>query len=170
MRHRGRTLVVTSVLLLLVSCGGGESAGRGNAAVSASIGSCPIITGIEALPAEVVVGHELQLRAVLSDSEARLVWHSPAGRFRRRTARTTWFRCVQPGEVEVVLHAIGGGRCRDRASAVITCSASLVCGNGTLDEGEQCDDGNLNPADGCSPGCMPEPPGEGGSAGVGSGS
>lgn len=33
------------------------------------------------------------------------------------------------------------------------------CGNGILDAGESCDDGNLAPNDCCSPGCAPEPAG-----------
>lgn len=31
-----------------------------------------------------------------------------------------------------------------------------VCGDGVLDEGEECDDGNLSPFDGCSPDCRLE--------------
>lgn len=34
--------------------------------------------------------------------------------------------------------------------------ASSTCGNGVLEAGEVCDDGNLKAKDGCSPGCMPE--------------
>ena len=33
---------------------------------------------------------------------------------------------------------------------------SQVCGNGMLDPGESCDDGNLEAGDGCSPACRPE--------------
>jgi fibro-slime domain-containing protein len=32
-----------------------------------------------------------------------------------------------------------------------------LCGNGTLDDGEQCDDGNAHPGDGCSGTCQLEP-------------
>ncbi len=32
-----------------------------------------------------------------------------------------------------------------------------TCGNGTLDEGEICDDGNREPWDGCDPNCLEEP-------------
>ena len=32
----------------------------------------------------------------------------------------------------------------------------LVCGDGELDAGETCDDGNTTPGDGCSAGCQTE--------------
>jgi len=41
------------------------------------------------------------------------------------------------------------------------CSATLgesLCGNGILDPGEQCDDGNVKPLDGCSANCEIEQP------------
>jgi cysteine-rich repeat protein len=37
-----------------------------------------------------------------------------------------------------------------------TCKRATRCGDGTKDKGEQCDDGNLNPYDGCSPVCALE--------------
>jgi cysteine-rich repeat protein len=33
-----------------------------------------------------------------------------------------------------------------------------ACGDGTIDPGEQCDDGNQTPADGCEPDCLNTPP------------
>ncbi len=35
-------------------------------------------------------------------------------------------------------------------------AAALICGDGILDGGEQCDDGNLIPFDGCSTLCTNE--------------
>lgn len=47
-----------------------------------------------------------------------------------------------------------------RLGATLACGALLfaacggsVCGNGVVESGEQCDDGNLNDGDGCSPSC-----------------
>lgn len=37
-----------------------------------------------------------------------------------------------------------------------SCRTILTCGNGILNYGEECDDGNLNSWDGCSNGCMKE--------------
>src|SRR5262249_18368840 len=35
--------------------------------------------------------------------------------------------------------------------------APMICGNGTLEDGEQCDDHNTSPGDGCSADCQREP-------------
>jgi sulfatase modifying factor 1 len=39
-----------------------------------------------------------------------------------------------------------------------TGGANKLCGNGVIDSGETCDDGNKNAGDGCSPSCMLEDP------------
>lgn len=49
--------------------------------------------------------------------------------------------------------------CADTGCAVTV--ACLGCGDGTVDIGEECDDGNLDPQDGCGPGCMIERCGDG---------
>src|SRR6185295_9688299 len=36
-------------------------------------------------------------------------------------------------------------------------SSSTVCGNGRVEDGEECDDSNVQPVDGCSPECRQEP-------------
>src|SRR5690606_20446340 len=41
------------------------------------------------------------------------------------------------------------------------CLSDETCGNGHLDAGEECDDGNTLPGDGCSPDCVPEACGNG---------
>jgi len=44
--------------------------------------------------------------------------------------------------------------CRDSAGKVQACATA--CGNGAIETGEDCDDGNSNPGDGCSPTCTLE--------------
>lgn len=46
-----------------------------------------------------------------------------------------------------------GGGSGGGTSSVSTGPAPIVCGNGALESGEQCDDGNLVALDGCSPAC-----------------
>src|SRR5262249_43404799 len=41
------------------------------------------------------------------------------------------------------------------------CATAAVCGNGILEPGEGCDDGNTNACDGCSPSCQVEGCGNG---------
>lgn len=38
-------------------------------------------------------------------------------------------------------------------AAVLEASAAVTCGNGVQEEGEQCEDGNVFPGDGCSALC-----------------
>ena len=38
------------------------------------------------------------------------------------------------------------------------CTLLVVCGNGTIQGNEECDDGNTDACDGCSATCQDEPP------------
>ena len=49
-----------------------------------------------------------------------------------------------------------GGSSRGAAYALALGGVELVCGDGSLDPGEQCDDGNTTPGDGCSATCQIE--------------
>ena len=48
------------------------------------------------------------------------------------------------------------GTCGSRSDGGGTPTAT--CGNGSVESGETCDDGNTNPGDGCSATCQTEPP------------
>jgi cysteine-rich repeat protein len=52
----------------------------------------------------------------------------------------------------------GGDTCDHDDDGDGTCDTAPVCGNGILEDGEQCDDGNLLPGDGCSSACACECP------------
>ena len=49
------------------------------------------------------------------------------------------------------------GTCTENCSAQTAPPADPVCGNGSLEAGEQCDDGNTLDGDGCSSSCRTEP-------------
>jgi fibro-slime domain-containing protein len=53
--------------------------------------------------------------------------------------------------------SVGSGPDVDPAVAIATPLAASVCGDGVIEAGEQCDDGNRIPYDGCSPTCTVEP-------------
>jgi cysteine-rich repeat protein len=55
----------------------------------------------------------------------------------------------------LVDHAVGEV-CDSTPGCAPDCMSILGCGDGVLDEGEQCDDGNLEPYDGCGPDCRLE--------------
>ena len=48
----------------------------------------------------------------------------------------------------MVPHSYGDGDCLDACDLV-----QSTCGNGAMDPGEECDDGNDDPYDGCTPSC-----------------
>ena len=54
-------------------------------------------------------------------------------------------RALNSGEIQAIFDAGTAGKCKP------------VCGDGTLDPGEQCDDGNAADGDGCSAVCILEP-------------
>ena len=66
---------------------------------------------------------------------------------------------IAAGEVLVVVASTftGGAALGDYTIDVLTQAPPAVCGNGLLEDGEDCDDGNLNPGDGCAPDCTLEP-------------
>jgi cysteine-rich repeat protein len=76
---------------------------------------------------------------------------------------------AQAAEAEGAFAALAGQMCPEGsyvigfdADARIVCSAS--CGNGVLNDGESCDDGNTKPGDGCSAICQQESEASPGSA------
>src|SRR5207237_3861935 len=65
---------------------------------------------------------------------------------------TNFFRIDGPGFPP-------GGQQTDQFSVIIG-KIAHICGNGVVDLGEQCDDGNLVAGDCCSPTCQFEPAGQ----------
>lgn len=61
---------------------------------------------------------------------------------------------IAPRGRELTLHAMLGSG--DGAYAAVSRGGSGTCGNGIVDAGEQCDDGNLKRKDGCSNACAVE--------------
>ena len=64
---------------------------------------------------------------------------------------------LAPGQ-RVYLQIFDYGDNSQIANYVVTATYTAVCGNGTLDAGEQCDDGNTADGDGCSATCQLEGP------------
>jgi cysteine-rich repeat protein len=56
----------------------------------------------------------------------------------------------------IVTFVDGDGCCPDGGAYFQDQDCPSVCGNGHLEPGEQCDDGNHRPGDGCSPDCQVE--------------
>jgi cysteine-rich repeat protein len=71
----------------------------------------------------------------------------------QKSATKTWVD-LEPGVYFVVIDARTPSSA-DTVAITLTMRTS-ACGNGYLDPGEECDDGNLVPDDGCSPICLRE--------------
>jgi cysteine-rich repeat protein len=72
-------------------------------------------------------------------------------------AQTAAASNLMPGTYYVRVERYGNNAAQ--AQYVVTIKVSAPgCGDGVLQSGEQCDDGNLTPGDGCSPTCQAEPP------------
>ena len=64
--------------------------------------------------------------------------------------------CVDPDQIAACSGLVDGTPCTPSTSAPGTCKDGVCvqfCGDGVVEAGEQCDDGNTNPADGCDA-CM----------------
>ena len=69
-----------------------------------------------------------------------------------------------PGSNSARFFDLAGPRCFDDGSCVcvdgadaLLCAGRPACGDGTTQDAEQCDDGNLDPGDGCDASCNVEP-------------
>jgi hypothetical protein len=127
-----RACAVSLAVASLLACEP-EDAGRkprvGTVAITADLETCPTVLGIEALPLEVMLGNDVQLRARVDDPDAAIEWHALGGTLRDRAAHATVYRCEQPGLQPISLRATGEG-CRGRASVRVTCSAVAIAGSG----------------------------------------
>jgi cysteine-rich repeat protein len=68
----------------------------------------------------------------------------------------TTFTCNAPGTHTLTFTVTDGKACTDSQSINVTCINPGLCGNGILEAGEFCDDGNLVNGDGCSSTCQDE--------------
>jgi cysteine-rich repeat protein len=63
--------------------------------------------------------------------------------------------------LSVEARAVGGARMTGNQISLVCTPNTAVCGNGVLELGERCDDGNLDACDGCTPTCRVEACGDG---------
>src|SRR5438128_2029565 len=112
---------------------GGAALAFGTAITAGRVG--PFLTAVTPPPPAGLVGNPAAPQTVTG---------SPCG--------TNFFRIDGPGFP-------AGGQQTDQFSVIIG-KIAHICGNGVVDLGEQCDDGNLVAGDCCSPTCQFEPAGQ----------
>ena len=111
-----------------------EAPRTGSVQVNGVLNVCPVVDGVAALPAEVIVGRSVALVATAHDSDVgpaplAYQWSAPSGTFSAPTSASSNFTCTSTGAVTVTV-TVGDGDpapgCPGSLSAVITCSADEV--------------------------------------------
>ncbi len=111
-----------------------QSATTGSVQVGGTFNVCPVVDGIMASPAEVLVGSTIALAASAHDSDAApsalsYSWTASAGTFDDATLAAPVFTCTAPGVVTVSVAVSDGDpapTCTDQASATITCTPTAA--------------------------------------------
>jgi cysteine-rich repeat protein len=117
---------------------------------------CPLIQSSVVAPVQTALGGTViaAVRTATAPDRGPLVfaWSGPGGQFGEPTAATTSFQCEAVGQHLLTVRVTAAG-CADRAMLRVSCT-SLACGNGMLDPGETCDDGNRADGDTCPADCI----------------
>jgi cysteine-rich repeat protein len=116
---------------------------------------CPLVRSARVAPTQTAVGGSvvLEVEAVApAGTGLTFAWSGGGGSFADPTAASTAFKCAVEGEHVVTVRLVAG-TCADRTTLVVKC-ANQPCGNGRLDPGETCDDGNQSDGDRCPADCV----------------
>jgi cysteine-rich repeat protein len=144
------------ILVLAVHAQGCQptDARSGSVEISTEVEQCPLIEEVSVVPLEVVVGGRIDVSATPSFGTPETLWRAKVGRFDDPRAEATTYLCTAIG-APVLTFMLWEERadCEDWVDVRVTCSADPLCGDGDLDSGEECDDGNTEPGDGCSARC-----------------
>jgi cysteine-rich repeat protein len=140
---------VSSVTVTL-TCGATDDVG--DLIVNGEVDSCPIITAISAIPAEITLGHAVSLEAAISHGASPVHWSGTGGTFGSADAYATSFSCVDAGTHTLTV-AVDTADCHDAKTVDVTCTLGAGCGNGVPDAGEQCDDGDTDDTNACTNAC-----------------
>jgi len=106
----------------------------GSVKVGGTFNVCPVIDGVTASPAEVLVGGTLSLAASAHDSDAApsalgYAWTADSGSFDDATSATPMFTCTAPGPVTLTLGVSDGdaaASCAAQATTTVTCTPTVA--------------------------------------------
>lgn len=161
---------ITQVALDVVCTISGRAVrpGTGGASVTASVSveedaECAVMS-LTVGPLVVYRGEHISVRGQASPASAISSWSTSGSlegefAFAAEEPFEGSFECAN-GEGEIVL-TITDGDCSDEARVPVTCAVPSVCGDGQVDIGEECDDGNDFDDDGCGHTCIAERCGDG---------
>ena len=121
-------------------------------------GYCPLIRSSSLAPTQTSVGGTVNVSVQAIPPAAggvlAYVWSvtSGGGSFTDPRAATTDFKCAMVGDQLLTLR-VSTGACADRIIITLKC-VGISCGNGQVDPGETCDDGNRDDGDRCPMDCI----------------
>jgi len=148
----------TTAVAVLLQCQ--LTTADGDLVVDGTFNYCPQITSLTVAPLSSGLGTPIVLTSTATDADADPVtfaWTATAGTFANAAAASTTYVCTAVGSQTLTLTVSDGSGCTDTISANVTCVNEGVCGDGTVNAGETCDDGNQIPGDGCDAACQIEP-------------
>ena len=106
-----------------------EAAKTGGVLVNGDFNTCAVIDGLEASPAEAIIGAPIQLSATAHDSDSAPAalsykWTASSGNLSNGTTKTPTLTCTAAGPVALTL-AVSDGDCGDTLSATVDCTAPV---------------------------------------------
>ena len=100
---------------------------KGTLLVNGQINVCPLVESLQANPAEVEVGHSIELSALGSDADngpspLAYSWTATSGTFSDASSAKTTFTCTAAGSSTITVSASDGDTCPGTRSVTVSCS------------------------------------------------
>ena len=125
----------------------------GNVLVNGTLNQCPTIDAFSVQPLQTEVGGMIVLTSSASDPEMgalTYMWSATGGSFVNVASQNTDYTCTLAGNQTLKLTVDDGNGCTVEQSIAVNCISQAVCGNGIVEPGEPCDDGNTVNTDACT--------------------
>lgn len=155
-----RSATLTPIVLPLTCAALNEVSGVTILSPTDQRAACSRALAIAVSPRVANIGEEVRLSAEATQlsgetSPLSYQWSSLSGVFAQGSSAT--YRCEAPGSKTLMVTAsVPEGICSVSRLFEVNCKAAGTCGDGKLDPGEECDDGNRIDGDGCSANCSKE--------------
>jgi hypothetical protein len=113
----------------------------GSVVVGGTFNNCPALVSYTAAPLAVATNGIITVGATASDLDPMTTltyaWTATGGSFASAASAATTYTCSAAGAQTLTI-TVSDGTCTDSATISVSCVA-LSCGNGAIDQGEQCD-------------------------------
>jgi 5'-nucleotidase len=120
----------------------------GSVNVNGTLNVCPVLDGISASPAEIIVGGTVSLSAVAHDVDSgpapiSYSWSTTSGEISNTTAQSPTFACTATGTVTISV-TVSDGDCSDSGTVTVVCDLAKC------DDGNPCTTDTQNPDGTCT--------------------